>query len=43
MAQLRHMPLAEWSGKGPVEYQQNIVLFSKIGKPEWFAFEIYQA
>jgi hypothetical protein len=42
LAQLRHMPLAEWSGEGPVEYQQHIGFSAEIGKPEWSAFEIYQ-
>ncbi|HEX9028515.1 MAG TPA: alpha/beta fold hydrolase, partial [Anaerolineales bacterium] len=39
---LRHVPLAKWSGKTAVEYEQHVGLASKIGEADGFASEILQ-
>jgi len=36
------MPLAEWSRKTAVEYEQNVHLTAKIGQAKWLALEIVQ-
>jgi len=40
LAQLRHVPLAEWSDKGAVEDQQHVGFAAKIGKTNAFSLEI---
>ena len=42
LTQLRHMPLAEWSGESAVEYQQYIVLAKQVRKAEGLAFVVRQ-
>lgn len=42
LAQLHHVPLAEWSGKAAVENEQNIRPPAKIGQSDRFAPEIFQ-
>jgi len=42
LAQLRHMPLAEWSDKGAVENQQHVRFTMKIGQANGFTLEILQ-
>ncbi len=39
-AQLRHMPLAEWSGKAAVENQQNIVFAEEVGEGDRFPAKV---
>jgi hypothetical protein len=31
LAQLRHVPAAEWSGKPPIEHQQDVGLPHELG------------
>jgi len=40
LTQLRHMPLAEWSGKGAVEHQQHIFLADKVFQRKVFSRKI---
>lgn len=42
MAQLRHMPLAEWSGKAAVEDDQDVVCSAEIGELNGFTPEIIE-
>ena len=42
LAQLRHVPLAEWSGKTAVEHQQDICLSFEIGQAYYLTLEIRQ-
>jgi hypothetical protein len=42
LAQLRHMPLAEWSKKAAVENEQYVRIAAKISQANWLALEIDQ-
>jgi hypothetical protein len=42
LAQLRHVPLAKWSGKATVEHEQNIFFAVKIGQANRLTLEILQ-
>jgi hypothetical protein len=43
LAQLRHVPLAEWSGKAAVENQQHVRFAAKIGQANRLTLEILQS
>jgi len=42
LAQLRHVPLAEWSGKAAVEHEQNVRFTAEIRKAKQLTLEIEQ-
>jgi hypothetical protein len=40
LAQLRHLPLAEWSGKPPIKYKEYVRLTVEIGQADGFTLVI---